>query len=97
MDLEALDPTFVSEALSRAPFVQIDGAFNVRDLHHTNATSMYSACTCSRNVRPAFLFRSGELSGLTGEGKDSTIVSHDDAYTDHRRQTAPKSRHSVNL
>jgi hypothetical protein len=68
MDLEALDPVFVSEALSRAPFVQVEGTFNVRDLHHTNATSVHTTCTCTSDVKPGFLYRSGELSALTEQG-----------------------------
>jgi hypothetical protein len=69
MDFEALDPAYVAEVLSRAPFVPLDGTFNVRDIHHTQDTKTFKLCKCHGNVRPGFIFRSGELSALTEHGE----------------------------
>jgi hypothetical protein len=57
-DLEPLDPFYVADALSRPPFVKIDGVHNVRDIglcHHSI-------------IRQNFAFRSAEIAGITEEG-----------------------------
>ncbi|KAF9455935.1 protein-tyrosine phosphatase-like protein [Collybia nuda] len=63
-DLEPLDPAYVADVLSRPPFVTISGVINVRDLGSYPST-LYQG----KSTKPAFLFRSAELSGITGEGK----------------------------
>ncbi|KAJ7044685.1 protein-tyrosine phosphatase-like protein [Mycena alexandri] len=63
-DLEPLDPAFVQDQLSRAPFVSIPGVINVRDLGGLPSHLYPNLIT-----KPGFLFRSAELSGITVEGK----------------------------
>ncbi|KAF8076680.1 protein-tyrosine phosphatase-like protein [Lyophyllum atratum] len=63
-DLEPLDPAYVSEVLSRPPFVTIDGVINVRDLG-----SYPSESSPDKMTRPRFLYRSAELSSITKEGE----------------------------
>ncbi|TFK43788.1 protein-tyrosine phosphatase-like protein [Crucibulum laeve] len=63
-DLAPLDPVYVSDVLSKPPFVTIPGVINVRDL------GAYPSATHPGKVtRPGFLYRSAELSGITDEGK----------------------------
>lgn len=63
-DLEPLDPAYVADVLSRPPFVTISGVINVRDL------GLYpSTLFPGKSTKPAVLFRSAELSGITEEGK----------------------------
>ncbi|KAI0727345.1 protein-tyrosine phosphatase-like protein [Fomitopsis betulina] len=64
MELEPLDPVYVNERLSRPPFVAISGVVNVRDL------GGYPSETSPGHVtRPGFIFRSGEVSSITDDGK----------------------------
>jgi hypothetical protein len=65
MDLDALDPELVSAVLSRPPFIQVDGVYNIRDMHHR---TLQNACACSTDVKPGLIFRSGEVSGMTEQG-----------------------------
>lgn len=60
---DAVDPKIVKEILSGPPFVQISGAFNVRDLHTSPAS----------RVRPRFIFRSGSLEHLNTHGQDELV------------------------
>ncbi|KAG5350481.1 hypothetical protein C0989_010836 [Termitomyces sp. Mn162] len=63
-DLDPLDPVYVAEVLSRAPFVTIDGVINVRDL------GLYPSETNPGQItRPRLLYRSAELSGISEEGE----------------------------
>ncbi len=62
-ELEPLDPSYVSETLSRPPFVTIQGVINVRDLGNLPSTYRPGEITT-----PNFVFRSAELSGITDEG-----------------------------
>ncbi|KAG6888906.1 hypothetical protein C0992_007145 [Termitomyces sp. T32_za158] len=63
-DLEPLDPAYVTEVLSRPPFVTIDGVINVRDL------GLYPSDTNpGQMTRPRLLYRSAELSGISKEGE----------------------------
>jgi hypothetical protein len=71
MDQQALDPVLVQEVLSKQPFVTVEGTYNVRDLHHTDAHSVFPSCSCTSGVKPGLLFRSGELSALTDRGKST--------------------------
>ncbi|KAJ7587133.1 tyrosine phosphatase family-domain-containing protein [Mycena floridula] len=61
--MEALDPQFVQEALSRPPFVTISGVPNSRDLG--GYTSSPNAKTHS-----GYIFRSGEITGIAEQGKE---------------------------
>ncbi|KAJ7094445.1 protein-tyrosine phosphatase-like protein [Mycena belliarum] len=63
-DLEALDPSFVQEQLSRLPFVTISGVINVRDLG-----GLSSQLYPNLETKPRFIYRAAELSGITEEGK----------------------------
>lgn len=60
--LEALDPAYVADVLSRPPFVQICGVCNVRDL------GSYPTATSNLMTKPGYAFRSAELSNITEEG-----------------------------
>lgn len=62
-ELEPLDPSCVAETLSRPPFVTIQGVINVRNLGNLPTTYRPGGIT-----RPNFVFRSAELSRITGEG-----------------------------
>lgn len=63
-DLEPLDPAYVSDILSRHPFVNIQGVINVRDL------GLYPSTTVPGHVtRPRLVLRSAELSSITDEGE----------------------------
>ncbi|KAJ7498592.1 protein-tyrosine phosphatase-like protein [Mycena latifolia] len=68
-DLEALDPSFVQDQLSRLPFVTISGVINVRDLGGL-ASQLYPNLETKRR----FIYRSAELSGITEEGGLSNIL-----------------------
>ncbi|KZT24581.1 hypothetical protein NEOLEDRAFT_1094430, partial [Neolentinus lepideus HHB14362 ss-1] len=63
MDLEPLDPGYVAERLTRPPFVVCSGVYNVRDI------GGYPTAQPAVNVRPGFIYRSGEVSGITEQGK----------------------------
>lgn len=54
-----LTPEQFIPALSQAPFVNIEGTFNARDIGKLPETT----------VRPGFVFRSGMLARLTDKGK----------------------------
>ncbi|KAI0294592.1 tyrosine phosphatase family-domain-containing protein [Multifurca ochricompacta] len=54
-----LDPDFVADVLSKDPFITIDGVFNVRDL------GLIPAQDGEHVTRSGFMYRSGELSGVT--------------------------------
>ncbi|KAF9021518.1 hypothetical protein BDZ89DRAFT_1137968 [Hymenopellis radicata] len=63
-DLEPLDPAYVSDILSRHPFITIPGVINVRDL------GLYPSTTVPTHItKPHLVLRSAELSGITEEGK----------------------------
>ncbi|KAI0291605.1 protein-tyrosine phosphatase-like protein [Multifurca ochricompacta] len=59
-----LDPDFVADVLSKDPFITIDGVFNVRDL------GLIPAQDGEHVTRSGFMYRSGELSGVTQNGKN---------------------------
>ncbi|KAG8219010.1 protein-tyrosine phosphatase-like protein [Butyriboletus roseoflavus] len=60
--LEALDPAYVSDVLSRPPFVQISGVCNVRDL------GSYPTTTPNLITKPGYAFRGAEVSNITEQG-----------------------------
>jgi len=62
-DIEALDPEYVQERLSKPPFVTIPGVVNVRDL------GSYPTKYPGMVTKPNLLYRSGEVSNITDEGK----------------------------
>ncbi|KAL0580709.1 hypothetical protein V5O48_001267 [Marasmius crinis-equi] len=62
-ELEALDPSYVRDVLSKAPFVTIDGVINVRDL------GGYATSFPNKITRRRMAFRSAELAGVTEKGK----------------------------
>lgn len=51
----------VSKIVSRAPFITVPGVSNIRGLSHGNG------------VRPGFVYRSGNLSDITDEGKSVLV------------------------
>lgn len=61
-ELAPLDPDLLAEVLSKHPFVTIDGVFNVRDL------GMIPVEDSENVTRSGFMYRSGELSGVTPLG-----------------------------
>jgi len=63
-ELAPLDPVYVQDVLSKPPFVDLPGVFNVRDLGN-----LPSAIYDGYVTKPQFLFRSAELSSITEEGK----------------------------
>jgi hypothetical protein len=65
MDLDALDPELVATILSQPPFLQVDGVYNVRDMHHR---TLARECSCTSDVKSGLILRSGELSGMTEQG-----------------------------
>lgn len=60
--LEALDPAYVADVLSRPPFVQISGVCNVRDL------GSYPTSTPNHITKPGYAFRGAEVSNITEQG-----------------------------
>ena len=69
LSLEALDPTYVSDVLSRPPFVQISGVSNVRDL------GSYPTSTPNLITKPGYAFRGAEVSNITQQGILVSILS----------------------
>lgn len=65
MDREPLDPKYVSEVLSRPPFVTISGVHNVRDIAGPGSP-----------IKPNFVFRGAEVSGITEEGEYYAIYTN---------------------
>jgi hypothetical protein len=61
-ELAPLDPDLLADVLSKHPFVMIDGVCNVRDL------GMIPAADSKNVTRSGFMYRSGELSGVTQHG-----------------------------
>jgi hypothetical protein len=61
-ELAPLDPDLLADVLSKHPFVTIDGIFNVRDL------GMIPVADSEYVTRSGFMYRSGELSGITPHG-----------------------------
>lgn len=61
-ELAPLDPDLLTDVLSKHPFVAIDGIFNVRDL------GMIPVADSEYITRSGFMYRSGELSGVTSHG-----------------------------
>ncbi|KAF5363895.1 hypothetical protein D9756_000217 [Leucocoprinus leucothites] len=63
-ELDALDPVYVADVLSKPPFVTIPGVINVRDL------GLYPSATFpGKMTKPRHLYRSAEISGILPEGK----------------------------
>jgi len=61
-ELAPLDPDLLADALSKHPFITIDGVCNIRDL------GMIPAAGGGHVTRSGFMYRSGELSGVTQQG-----------------------------
>ena len=61
-ELAPLDPDLLADVLSKHPFVTIDGVCNVRDL------GMVPVAGGEHVTRSGFMYRSGELSGVTQHG-----------------------------
>ncbi|KAF8471337.1 protein-tyrosine phosphatase-like protein, partial [Russula ochroleuca] len=62
-ELAPLDPDILADVLSKPPFVTIDGVCNVRDL------GMVPVAGGEHVTRSGFMYRSGELAGVTQHGK----------------------------
>jgi hypothetical protein len=65
-DLDPLDPVYVAEVLSKPPFITVPGVINVRDLG-----LLPSVTLPGKIIKPGYLYRSAELSGIQPEGKSS--------------------------
>lgn len=68
MEIESLDPAYVSKVLSNPPFVTISGVHNSRDL-----------ASPERPIKPGRIFRTAELSNITEKGtplSHSSLVRH---------------------
>jgi len=61
-ELEALDPAYVADMLSKPPFVSIPGVSNVRDL------GSYPSTTPNVITKPGYAYRAAEISSITEEG-----------------------------
>lgn len=61
-ELAPLDPDLLADVLSKHPFVSVDGVCNLRDL------GMVPVADSKHVTRPGFMYRSGELSGVTQHG-----------------------------
>ncbi|KAF7981692.1 hypothetical protein HWV62_32256 [Athelia sp. TMB] len=61
---EPLDPVYVAEILSKPPFVLVSGVDNVRDLAAPGVP-----------IKPRLVFRGGEISSITEEGKPTFLRS----------------------
>ena len=61
-ELAPLDPDLLADVLSKHPFVTVDGVFNFRDL------GMIPVADSEYVTRSGFMYRSGELSGVTPHG-----------------------------
>lgn len=61
-ELAPLDADLVADVLSKHPFIKIDGVYNVRDL------GMIPVADGKNVTRSGFMYRSGELSGVTQHG-----------------------------
>jgi hypothetical protein len=59
---DPLDEDYVKARLKQPPFVTIDGVLNIRDLG-SRQTADPTLIT-----KPSLMYRSGEISGITGEG-----------------------------
>ena len=66
-----LTPQQFVPVLSQAPFIHVEGTFNVRDIGKLPASA---SCPNAPTVRPGFVFRSGMLAHLTDKGK-ATLAS----------------------
>ncbi|KAH9959872.1 tyrosine phosphatase family-domain-containing protein [Russula dissimulans] len=67
-ELAPLDPDLLADALSKHPFVTIDGVCNIRDL------GMIPAADGEHITRSGVMYRSGELSGVTQHGKGQLLA-----------------------
>ncbi|KAI0258590.1 protein-tyrosine phosphatase-like protein [Gloeopeniophorella convolvens] len=63
-ELAHLDPELVADVLSKPPFVTVDGVCNVRDLGNLPVADGEHV------TRPGLIYRGGELSGITSQGKE---------------------------
>jgi hypothetical protein len=61
-ELAPVDPDLLADVLSKHPFATIDGVFNIRDL------GMIPVANSEYVTRSGFMYRSGELSGVTPHG-----------------------------
>lgn len=61
-ELAPLDPDLLADVLSKPPFVTVDGVCNVRDL------GMVPVADGEHVTRSGFMYRSGELAGVTQHG-----------------------------
>ncbi|KAJ5959444.1 Protein-tyrosine/Dual-specificity phosphatase [Penicillium vulpinum] len=78
-----IPPALVTKILSLPPFISIPGVFNFRDLSHDG-----------NKLRPRFVYRSGNLSGIFGSGKsiiatELGITTIFDLRNEGERQKAP--------
>ena len=62
LDGDPLDEDYVRTRLEQPPFVTVDGVLNIRDL------GSYPTIDQSLITKPSLIYRSGEVSGITGEG-----------------------------
>jgi hypothetical protein len=66
-ELVPLDSDLLADVLSKPPFVTIDGVCNLRDL------GMIPVANGEHVTRSGFMYRSGELSGVTEHGVPSFL------------------------
>lgn len=77
--LQPLDKDWVSERLSKPPFVEIEGVTNVRTLggYASKVTLPGSAKPTNTVIRSKLLYRSGEVSGITDKGMPALLLSRE--------------------
>lgn len=91
-ELAPLDPDFLADVLSKHPFVTIDGVCNLRDL------GMIPIADGEHVTRSGFMYRSGELSGITQLGVRLSFFLLGVVVTSESRQGAaagPRCHHYI--
>lgn len=58
------DATTNTDSITSFPFVVVEGVFNFREL------GQYPVASTDLIVKPSFLYRSGDVSNITGRGKE---------------------------
>jgi hypothetical protein len=88
LDGDPLDEDYVRTRLKQPPFVTIDGVLNIRDL------GSYQTADPSLITKPSLMYRSGEVSGITGEGVDLISPHSPDGNSTLIDQANRSSSHS---
>lgn len=90
-ELAPLDPDILADVLSKHPFVTIDGVCNVRDL------GMVPVADGEHVTRSGFMYRSGELAGVTQHGMFLQSIPGSGVIPKNRQGTTagPRRHHDI--